>query len=185
MNIAGSDVDMEVDMGAAVTVIPTGVYQSALSHVQLSPPSSVRLQTYSGESLEVRGEADVPVRYGNQFAVLKIVVVDVNKGPAILGRSWLQVIHMDWSSLFQVQGEKRPSLVEWFPALFGPGVGTLAGSQVRITLKEGAQPKFYRPRPILYALQEKVDSELAKRRHTETCGKQSVGCAHSSGPEGR
>ena len=70
MNIAGSDVDMEVDTGATVTVIPTGVYPSALSHVQLSP-SSVRLQTYSGESLEVRGEADVPVRYGNQFAVLK------------------------------------------------------------------------------------------------------------------
>ena len=70
MNPAGSDVDMEVDTGATVTVIPTKDYQSALSHVQLSP-STVRLQTYSGESLEVRGEADVPVRYGNQFAVLK------------------------------------------------------------------------------------------------------------------
>ena len=70
MNTARSDVDMEVDTGATVTVIPTKDYQSALSHVQLSP-SAVRLQTYSGESLEVRGEADVPVRHGNQFAVLK------------------------------------------------------------------------------------------------------------------
>ena len=52
MNITGSDIDMEVDTGATVTVIPTGVYQSSLSHVQLSS-SSVHLQTYSGESLEV------------------------------------------------------------------------------------------------------------------------------------
>ena len=72
------------------------------------------------------------------------------------------MIHMDWSSLFQDQGEKRLSLVERFPALFGPGVRTLERSQVRITLKEGAQPKFYRPRPVLYALQEKVDSELSR-----------------------
>ena len=72
------------------------------------------------------------------------------------------MIHMDWSSLFQVQGEKRLSLVERFPALFGPGVGTSEGSQVRITLKEGAQPKFYRLRPVPYALQEKVDSELSR-----------------------
>ena len=106
MNVAGSDVDVEVETGATVTVIPTGVFQSALSHVQLSG-SAVRLQTYSGELLEVPGEADVPVRYGNRFAVPKIVVVDVSNKPAILGRSWLQVIHMDWSSLFQVQGENK------------------------------------------------------------------------------
>ena len=152
---------MEVDTGATVTVIPTGVYRSALSHVQVSL-SSVRLQTYSGESLEVRRKADVPVRCGNQFAVLKIVVVDVSNKPAILERSWLQVIHMDWSSLFQVQGEKRLSLVDRLPALFGPGVGTLEGSQVRITLKEEAQPKFYRLRPVRYVLPEKVDSELSR-----------------------
>ena len=72
------------------------------------------------------------------------------------------MIHMNWSSLFQVQGEKRLSLVERFPALFGPGVGILEGSQGRITLKEGAQPNVYRPRPVPYALQEKVDSELSR-----------------------
>ena len=72
------------------------------------------------------------------------------------------MIHMDWNSLFQVQGEKRPSIVERFPTLFGPGVGTLKVSQVRITLKEGAQSKFYRSRPVPYALQEKVDSERSR-----------------------
>ena len=161
MDIAGSDIDMEMDTGATLTLIPAEVYQSALSHVQLSP-SSVRLQTCSGESSQVRGKADVPVRYGNQLAVLKIVVDGSNK-PAILGRSWLQLIHMDCMELIvSVQGEKHLSLVERFPALFGPGVDTLEASQVRITLKGGAQPKFYRPRSVLYTLQEKVDSDLSR-----------------------
>ena len=125
-------------------------------------PNFVSLQTCSGESLEVRGEANVPVRYGNQLAVIKIVVGFSNK-PAILGRSWLQVIHMDCMELIvSVQGEKRLNLVERFSALFGPGVSTLEGSQVRITLQGGAQPEYYRPRSIPYTLQEKVDSELSR-----------------------
>jgi hypothetical protein len=75
---------MEVDAGATVTVIPTEVYEKASGHVQLSP-SSVRLQTYSGEPLQVRREASVPVRYEGQYAVLKIVLMDVTNKPAILG----------------------------------------------------------------------------------------------------
>ena len=49
---------------------------------------------------------------------------------------------------------------EKFLRLFGPGVGTVQGHEARITLTAEANPRFHRPRPVLYALQEKVNQEL-------------------------
>ena len=43
----------------------------------------------------MKGEAKVPVRYGEQHATAKIIVVDVRGKPAILGRNWLSKIRLD------------------------------------------------------------------------------------------
>ena len=39
-------------------------------------------------------------------------------------------------------------------------VGTLQGYQAKITLSSDAKPRFHRPRPVPYALQQKVEEEL-------------------------
>ena len=44
--------------------------------------------------------------------------------------------------------------------MFEKGIGTLNGYKARITLRQDAMPKFHRPRPVPYALQNKVDEEL-------------------------
>ena len=51
----------------------------------------------------MKGEATVPVRYGEQHATAKIIVVDVWGKLAILGRNWLSKIRLDWGSLFSVE----------------------------------------------------------------------------------
>ena len=150
---------MEVDTGASVTVIPTAVYEQQLNRVQMAE-RQVRLQTYSGEALRARGEAVVPVRYENQHADLKFIVVDVDDKPEILGRSWLNEIRLNWGSLFKVSDKPPMSPEESFPQLFQSGVGTLRGHEAQIHVAEGAQPKFHRPRPVPYALRERVDAEL-------------------------
>ena len=119
MEIAGKQVMMEVDTGASVTVIPTAVYEQQLNRVQMAE-RQVRLQTYSGEALRARGEAVVPVRYENQHADLKFIVVDVDDKPAILGRSWLNEIRLNWGSLFKVSDKPPLSPEESFPQLFSP-----------------------------------------------------------------
>ena len=65
LEVAGSQILMEVDTGATVTVIPISVYEQYQSHVQLHA-STVSLKTYSNGSLKVKGEASVPVTYGEQ-----------------------------------------------------------------------------------------------------------------------
>ena len=159
LEVAGSQIPMEVGTGATVTVIPISVYEQYLSHVQLHA-STVSLKTYSGGSLKVKGEAIVPVRYGEQHATAKIIVVDVRGKPAILGRNWLSKIQLDWGSLFSVEARQMFDPKEKLSRLFGRGVSTVQGHEARITLTAEANPRFHRSRPVPYALQEKVNQEL-------------------------
>ena len=54
VEIAGALVTMDVDTGASMTVVPAYIYKRFLTHVKLQK-SRVKLQTYSGEPLTVRG----------------------------------------------------------------------------------------------------------------------------------
>ena len=156
---------MDVDTGASMTVIPAYIYKRFLTHVKLQK-SRVKLQTYSGEPLTVKGEAYVPIRYGNQTAREKMVVVEVQNKPAVLGRNWLSQIRLDWHMLFRVDRPTSPrktlgtDYTKRYPQLFEKGIGTLNGYEARITLRQDAVPKFHRPRPVPYALHSKVDEEL-------------------------
>ena len=85
LEVAGSQIPMDVDTAATVTVIPISVYEQYLFHVQLHA-SAVSLKTYSSGSLKVKREATVPVRYSEQHATSKIIVVDVRGKAFILGR---------------------------------------------------------------------------------------------------
>ena len=89
----------------------------------------------------------------------RLVVVNAPGKPAILGRNWIQSIQLDWKSIFRVQSSSV-DITQAFPGLFRPEVGTVLGYQAKIRLREGATPKFHRPRPVPYALQQKVEDEL-------------------------
>ena len=165
VEVAGTLLTMDVDTGASMTVIPTHIFSQFLTHVKLHT-SKVKLQTYSGEALTVKGEAFVPIRYGNQTAREKMVVVEVKNKPAVLGRNWLVHLRLDWQNLFKVEGEtdtRRTQDMDYavkYPKLFEKGIGTLNGYEANVTLKPNAVPRFHRPRPVPYALQKKVDNEL-------------------------
>ena len=60
--------------------------------------SQVKLKTYSGEQLTVKGMIEVEVQYADQQAQLQLVVARGN-GPSLFGRDWLRKIHLDWTQL--------------------------------------------------------------------------------------
>ena len=165
VEVAGALVTLDVDTGSSMTVIPAYIYKRFLTHVKLQK-SRVKLQTYCREPLTVRGEAYVPIRYGNQTAREKMVVFEVQNKPAVLGRNWLSQIRLDWHMLFRVDRPTSPrktlgtDYTKRYPQLFEKGIGTLNGYEARITLRKDAVPKFHRPRPVPYALHRKVDEEL-------------------------
>ncbi|KAL3176481.1 hypothetical protein MRX96_010277 [Rhipicephalus microplus] len=75
---------MQVDTGAAVSLVPECVYRQLKQPPQLAK-CEMKLKTYDGATLQVKGQAEVLVDYKGQRKVLPIIVVPGEK-PALLGR---------------------------------------------------------------------------------------------------
>ena len=97
MILNDKEIPMEIDTGSAVTILPEFVYKS-ISTEPLEE-STIKLCTYSGEKLEVKGTAMCKVEYNGKTYKLPVVVLAGN-GPILLGRSWLYHIPLQWTKLF-------------------------------------------------------------------------------------
>ena len=98
-------------------------------------------------------------------------VVDPD-GPALFGRDWLQNILFDWRSLHNIKvnatsaplsdGTRRrlDAMRSRYAAVFGSDRGFLQPSRGHLTLRDGAQPKFLKARPLPPALSDRVGLEL-------------------------
>ena len=86
-------VRMEVDTGAAVSIISEKTWRHSYPDTNWRP-SSVILKSYSGEKLSVCGETDVTVTYKKETVQLPILIVS-GSGPALLGRDWLYTLKLD------------------------------------------------------------------------------------------
>ena len=104
MEIEGKTLDMEVDTGAAVSVIAENVYRQNFGYVVLQE-SHWLLKSYSGHKLDTVGEIEVHVVYGKITKTLPLVVIRGN-GPTLLGRNWMAEIRLDWFAIKQIQEEK-------------------------------------------------------------------------------
>ena len=75
---------MEVDTGAAYSVISNVTYKASFSDIKLRK-SDVLLKTYTNERIRVIGQLNANVAYSQQKAALVLLVV-AGKGPALIGR---------------------------------------------------------------------------------------------------
>lgn len=162
----GRDVEMELDTGAALSVCSDSVFKQLWpSSGPVIEPCAVKLKTYSGEALSVRGKAMVRVEYGGHSTRLPLVVVK-GSGPCLFGRNWLSHIRLDWPAICRISsqshGQVQPVLDE-FPDVFREELGCYRGGEVTIEVDQDVQPRFFKPRPVPLAYREAVDSELEKQ----------------------
>ena len=76
VNINGTSLSMEIDMGASVLVIGKQIFetlQKGVSTLELQS-TAVNLRTYTGESIAVLGSVLVPVEYSGQTLNLSLIV---------------------------------------------------------------------------------------------------------------
>ena len=102
LELNDTQVTMEVDTGAAVLIMPTSVFSSHFPDQQLVQ-SNVMLKTYTGEPMNILGQADVNVKYERQPPQKLILVVIEGTGQSLLGRNWLQHLKLNWSLIKAVQ----------------------------------------------------------------------------------
>ena len=126
--IDGKSVDLELDTGASVTIIPNHVWSGVLAGKSLQP-TDMKLKSCSGHEVPVLGEAKVQVSYGDQQACLPVIAT-AGDGPALKGRNWLSVLRLDWKQIKQISLEscdKVENLVSKYVSLFDGGLGTIEG----------------------------------------------------------
>jgi len=88
----------EIDTGATRSILSEETYKLR-DKLELRSSKAV-LSTYTGEKISVSGEVMVPVKYQDQQYFLPAIVVK-SPGPNLLGRDWLQVIKLNWQTIYR------------------------------------------------------------------------------------
>ena len=163
--IEGKYLKMELDTGSAISVIPIRIYKELFHHKPLSVTNTI-LKTYSGQTITPAGIINVSVNYEGQEHNLDLFVVK-NDSPSLFGRAWLKYIKLDWNSIKFLQtgkttDESLQDILKKYKSVFTEQSGKVKGVNATLTLKENAQPKFCKARPVPYALKEKVEKELER-----------------------
>ena len=168
--VQGKPLVMELDTGAALSVISESTYLTTWSKDERPPlkPSQALLRTYSGENLVVCGEITVSVQYKKQEKQLTLQVLK-SEGPTLLGRDWLKHIVLDWKSLKNIKQAAKNRLellLEENAEVFKDELGSLKDVKVHIHVKTDAQPHFCKPRQVPYSMRSKVEAELQRLQDT-------------------
>ncbi|XP_075740403.1 uncharacterized protein LOC142786657 [Rhipicephalus microplus] len=149
LNVEGQDLCMQIDTGAAVTLIPESVRLNAFPHVKCEP-SRVTLKTYTGEPVPVKGQCNVSVTVGKQSLRLPAIIVKDNgkQLPMLMGRSWLERLGLDWKSVFAINvsdSHKVEAVKKKFPGVFSKQPGKVKNYQARIVLSQNVRLFLARP----------------------------------------
>lgn len=145
--------ELELDTGAAVTVIPEEIWQKDLGSVPLQK-SNVTFKSYSGHLIPVSRETAVHVKYGSQELDLPIIVTE-GKGVPLMGRDWLSKINLNWHHINAVRQCNQPKpkledIVQQYPKLFDGKLGTITGFTAELQVEENATTQYFKSRPVPY-----------------------------------
>ena len=177
VNIEGQNVAMEVDTGASVSVCNFDFYKNKLSNLALKA-TNLSLSSYTSEPITPMGKVSVLVAYKDVTCNLDLYVIKKGAHP-LMGRDWLQTlgvdisfktpnfVEMDKPNLNLINEEtfifnSVDKLVKEFPEVFTDQLGLYKGDPIKLRLKENAQPKYCKPRPLPFTLKAKVEAELQR-----------------------
>ena len=156
---------MEIDTGASLSIISDETYQSFWTS-QPKPelqPTTVKLHTYTQESITVLGSITVDVAYKGQSKTLSLLVV-AGQGPSLLGRNWLKELQLDWQELYQINQSEDAlqALLQKHKTVFKEELGEAVGITAKLHVSTNIKPSFCRARPVPHALKSKIEQELQR-----------------------
>jgi hypothetical protein len=158
---------MELDTGSGPSFITKEVWKKVGSPKTV--PSDVTFTTYTGEEFSAKGKFNCTVQYNKQSIKHDIYVTEDNTS-CLFGRDLLWEMQMDWDEIkSQCQKVKNvngvstlPVLLKEYKDVFDKPVGTVKNFKAKLILKDDAVPRFFKARPVPYALRDKIDEELQK-----------------------
>lgn len=154
----------EVDTGCGVTIMNDSDFHKLW--IGKSGPElktcPIKLKTYTGQQVKTLGRVTVRVKSKETVKDLPLVIVPGN-GPNLLGRDWIKELSLAWSSIHHLTDEKGKMLQEVLARnaeVFKEELGKLKGPPAKIYVDKETTPRFFKPRPVPYAMRAKVEAEL-------------------------
>lgn len=165
--VNGKLMRMEIDSGAAVSVINEATYTDKFNNYNLDL-ENVEIYTYSGQKVGILGSFNPIIEYEGKSNNIKIFVVK-GRNSSILGRDFLKEFNFEIKMINKIDkdpGSFMPRLEEFlkkYDNLFNDDQGEYKFKRISLELKDkNVKPIFVKPRPIPFAYKESVEKELLK-----------------------
>ena len=162
LEVNGKPIKMEVDTGAAVSLISQSTLESLFPGAVLQPPT-LKLHTYTTEKIRVLGQMEVRVKHKNFEGTHTLYVVQ-GAGPSLLGRNWLSNIQLDGAKIKHVHAQEVKEVVgrlmDKYSEVFRTKPGVMTKHRARLNLKQGAPPISRRAQTVSFAMKKKIGQEL-------------------------
>lgn len=159
--IDGISYAFNLDTGSSFSVISQEFYHNNFGNKILFTTNKY-FNLYNGDKIVPVGYITCSVIYNNINKSLNIYVIENGSGPPLLGRDFFSLFDLSISNLNFIElPEDLQFLISKYNNVFSPGLGTFTKGFISIKLKsQNVTPKFFRARPLPFAMKEKVEKEL-------------------------
>lgn len=158
-------INFEIDSGFAHAAISEKLYLKYFKNLDLCK-NDLSLKDYIGVSFKPLGFLRLNMYYEQKCYKLKTYVIQ-NGGPPLIGRNGLKMLNFGIckldkiNNIVQVDSSARlKKLLQNYKEIFDGSLGTFNKFMVSLKLKEMAQPRFIKARPIPIALKPKIENEI-------------------------
>ena len=161
-------IKMEVDRAERSTIL-TALFEERLRTACKMVPSQVTLWQYDQAQLKVVGQCKANVQIGKQHLTETLIIVDILSKHPLPGRDLLMemgitmdtVLNQEPLETFAVrQTWGEDDIVTEYNDLFKKELSLLQNVKADFAVEQTATPRFYRSRPIPFALRDKVEKAL-------------------------
>lgn len=159
----------EIDTGSPISAISRELYQNNKKTFSVLQPTNKVFASFHGDLMVPIGVVEVNVTFREINKNLQLYILGGNNLP-IIGLQWLKALkimeHTNEGILLKINNITSSgsnitnSFFQEFESLFSEGIGKYKQGTFKLKLKEEAKPIFHKPRPVPYALKDKVSLEL-------------------------
>lgn len=148
-------VKFKLDTGAQANVIPYSLLRR-IGKKNILRPTNVKLSTYTGDIIPVKGKCNWTVKYKKKTHVLEFIVVKSDAKP-ILGINACEQMGLIQRVMELSKSDKMDIFTEYADVF--EGIGCLEGEHT-IRIDENVIPRVHPPRKIPVTLRENLKIEL-------------------------
>uniref|UniRef100_A0A3B3RQE8 ribonuclease H n=1 Tax=Paramormyrops kingsleyae TaxID=1676925 RepID=A0A3B3RQE8_9TELE len=152
---------MEVDSGAACSLISEHTYRSLWPS---KPPEmhadSGVLKQWSKATLDVKGRIFVEVLFKGTRNTLPLFIIG-GQGTCLLGQDWFEALGISVEGVHRVQFQTMENILTEYAEVF-QDIGVCRMPPISIDIDSMVTPRFFKARPVPFALRPQLDEELDK-----------------------